>query len=88
MIITAEQLAEAGVEPVVVNGMNMFKRKDRLFLTAEHAVFGDAKSQVVPFVEGVKDNRRIACEFDTIPELDELLHALGRSGILHMVTKY
>lgn len=40
MNITEDELKKAGIESVTVNGISMYKREDRLFLTKEHAFFG------------------------------------------------
>ena len=39
MNITKEDMERKGIEVVTVNGMQMFKRGDRLFLTVEHAYY-------------------------------------------------
>lgn len=64
MNITEDELKKAGIESVTVNGIAMYKREDRLFLTKEHAFFGnysqemrspdrkmemDARCKVVPY---------------------------------------
>lgn len=86
MIITNEELNGNGIEQVLVNGMHMFKRNDRLFLTAEAALFDMRLYSKNCYNESrIMDQR---CKCVPVRYNDDIFGKICRGEVLHAIVKF
>lgn len=85
-MITNEEIQKAGIEEVVVNGMTMYKRRDRLFLTVEHAFFGNIPSELcIPHGRYEMDLRCMAVPYK---QGDDIFKKIARGESLVALVKF
>ena len=84
MKITKEDMKQKGVEEVVVNGMQMYKRHDRLFLTAEHACYGQ-ETQLYKHKQREMDEK---CSGVPYKYDDDIFRRISRGEVLVALVKF
>lgn len=86
MKITKEEQKQAGIEEVIVNGMVMYRRKDRIFLTVEHAFYGDySQERRVPVGRFEMDSR---CKAVPYKQGDDVFRKIAHGQPLIALVKF
>lgn len=85
-MISKADMNRVGIEIVTVNGMQMFKRRDRLFLTAEHAFYWDySQERRAPDTKYEMDSR---CKCVPYKQDDNIFEKIGRGEVLHALVRF